>query len=49
MGKYTIVTKVLWHGTRDVMALENVIMEMLRQNSTAFAYETYLHQDNLGP
>ena len=48
MGKYTLVTKVLWHGTRDLMILEQNIMEMLRANSVAFAYVNYLHQDNLG-
>ena len=48
MGKYTLVTKVLWHGTRDVMTLEMKIMELLRSNATAFAYVNYLHQDNLG-
>ena len=48
MGKYTLVTKVLWHGTRDLMTLEQHIMELLRANSIAFAYVNYLHQDNLG-
>ena len=48
MGKYMLVTKVLWHGTRDLMILEQNIMEMLRSSATAFAYVNHLHQDNLG-
>ena len=48
MGKYTLITKVLWHHSRDVMALEGVIIEMLKQNATSFAYVTYMHQDNFG-
>ena len=48
MGKYVMITKILWHGTRDVMTMEMNIMNLLRSNSTAFAYVNYLHQDNLG-
>ena len=48
MGKYTLITKVLWHSTRDLMNLEMQIMDLLRENSTAFAYVNYLHSDNLG-
>ena len=48
MGKYVLITKILWHSTKDVMIMECKIMDLLRASSTAFAYVNYLHQDNLG-
>ena len=48
MGKYVLITKILWHSTKDVMIMEMKIMDLLRASSTAFAYVNYLHQDNLG-